>query len=270
MMFFDGDDRTLRFVEHAPADVHETDHDVCGCTRNVIERPSGKPHEVRPVIVLHARRDPFTIEFDLTSQWLTFKFDEPLPAVQDAAHPANRKMRSHFHGIKKPDPHAYFMFGENKLNIEIALDGYGLTDCFFAHVFIGNKVDTSTMMNGHSPSRIVDLSKIGADDVWVHDCICGPEAMRILPSICTNLYRTMNEDMNAMRTRIRPYALDLMGEVSVSVTETRKRLMNDVTMYLAQKNLEALSEFLLNLPTQELYKAVLSLNRELWEKADRA
>jgi len=280
LMFFANEEGgTLRFIEHAPVDAHEsTDHEICGCTRSVSERPKGKPFEVRPEIVLHARRDPFTIEFDLTSLWVTFKFGGPkhgasvgsLPAVEGAAHPGRRRVTGEFYGIKV-EPHAYFMFGfgDGPLRIEITLPGYGLTDVLFANVYIGNQIDTTRMMNGHAPSRIVDLSKIGPDDVWVHESSWGLEAMRTLPPSDAKLFREMNDDMKALRERIRPYALDMV-EGAASVEEVRRRVMEDeTTMRFAQKNIEPLAELLLNLPKTELYKAVLSVDRELWDKAGR-
>ena len=271
LMFFDGGDRTLRFVEHAPADVHETEHDICGCTQNVAERPKGRPATVQPEIVLYARRPPFDINFDLTSLWLTLRLDQPLPRVEGASVPMRQELRDAFHGFEVI-PHAYFIFSERKVDIEITLPGYGLTDCFFAHVFVGNRHDTTCLMNGHSQSRIVDLAKLAFDDVWVHECSVGDEVMRILPKLKPSpsmthqsFYSELVEDMSQLRDFVRPHAQAIVvGDSPAAVLE---RLLKDQrTMWLAQKHIGALCDLVLDLPKRDLYEAVLSMDRELWKK----
>ncbi len=266
-------DGTLRFVEHAPADVHETDHDICGCTRNVAERPSGKPDEVRQEITLWMPvRDGMRAEYRLKSNWLVLWLDKPLPTV-NAPHPGRdsegvvemRKIHKESSSSLGPPAHAYFIFGkDSRVNIEIMLDGYGLTDAFFSHVFMGDGVDVSMLMNGHAPSRIVDPSKLRADDVWLHDCMWGHEAMRLLAESAP-FWRTVFANAAALRTRVKPYA----SAHSRSVFDLRAECEADTDlMRLARAQIDVLAGVVATLADTELYQLTHSLDQELWGAQD--
>jgi hypothetical protein len=142
----------LRFTERSPAeDIHMGE---CNCTKNVHVRPSGTPASVQQEFITVDG----DMSFRLSRLWMTF---------------------GEFGG----DNHAYFHFHKDEPSVEIEavpVPGYGLTECFFGHVYLGNQIDISKLMNGGWPSRIVDLSKIGPLDLWLHDCSMGREAMRFM------------------------------------------------------------------------------------------
>lgn len=150
--FFQGSRGTLTYVESAPpapAAAHE--HQVCNCTREVATRPVGSPFETKVSVMMKqsGRERDFSVTLG-ESPWYTFRWGES---------------------------HAYFIAGKNELRAQISLPGQGLADYLFGHLYFGRTVDTSTMMNGHSPSRIVDLGKLAPTDVWIHGCSWGKEAV---------------------------------------------------------------------------------------------
>lgn len=183
---------TLRFAEHAPADAHSKEPFECGCTTNVSARPAGQPHEVQQEIYLRCPMPSQKVraEFKLCSGWVTLWLDELLPEVAGGYTKSKARIKRAFKDALASSPtlpHAYFILGGRRpeadphhARVEMTLPGYGFTDCFFSDVFIG-RAETSRLMNGHSRSRIVDPSKLRSDDVWLHGCLFGHEAMRILP-----------------------------------------------------------------------------------------
>jgi hypothetical protein len=169
--FFKGETQTLRFAEHAPPK-EECDHPICNCTRHVAERPAGEPLQVTQSIVMTKDAPYKKTEFDLSTGWLTFHWDI---APEDKGKCMSKWRR------EDEDEHAYFMFNtkQRSVRIEMAMPGYKTVDCFFANLYMGNEIDISRFYNGHSPSTVVDLSKISAGDVWLHENGFGTEA--ILP-----------------------------------------------------------------------------------------
>ena len=145
--------QTLRFSEHAPP-VTECDHPICNCTKNVAQRPEGEPNQITQEITLILPEiEDLKPDFRLSKNWLTFRW---------------------------ADQYAYFIFNpkETSLQIKIPIPNYSLTDRFFANLFLGNKIDTSTLYNGHSPSKVINLSKLD-EKLWLHECDWGREAVRI-------------------------------------------------------------------------------------------
>ena len=177
----------LRFAEHIPLR-EEHDREICGCTRNVAERPKGKPDEVRNHVVVEIQDfgehiDLGLATYDLTDNVLNFELASPLPHLDRGYKPKNKDVLAQLKAMrdawsKTEKHHARFQFGtsEPHCHVELTLLGYGLTDCFFANVYLGPEIDASRMMNGHSPSGVVDLSQIAPDDVWLHGCNFGAEA----------------------------------------------------------------------------------------------
>jgi hypothetical protein len=164
--FFKGETQTLRFAEHVPPK-EECDHPICNCTRNVEIRPAGDPLQVTQSVTL--TKDEKT-EFNLSSGWLTFRWDiKP----EDKSKCVSKWRR------EDEDEHAYFMFNpkQRSVKIEMAVPGYKTGDYFLANLYMGNDIDISRFYNGHSPSTVVDLSKISAGDVWLHENGFGTEAM---------------------------------------------------------------------------------------------
>jgi hypothetical protein len=158
----------LRYTERAPEKPDAHAHQVCNCTRAVTEKPEGAPQSITQE-VLWTREEKSLFEVQLGASWFTFRW--------------NRKDNGSS-GKWAFDPHVYFMFhkdAQKSFRIEVtAADDPQVKRAFFGSVFLGNKIDVSTLMNGHSSSRIVDLSKIGEDDLWVHNCHWGSEAMLTL------------------------------------------------------------------------------------------
>ena len=163
--------KTLAYEEHSPGRTCEA-HAICGCTDMVTERPEGEPDsEVLQVQVkgVHRGLEAQASVSDRTL-WSTFRWD------QRPEDEAIRVDKSESERGRKA--HAYFLFSPGRVGLEIYQPGYGRVDYFFGHIFLGNEVDISKLYNGHSPSKVVDLSKLSADALWVHDCSWGREAMR--------------------------------------------------------------------------------------------
>ena len=169
--FFKGDTQTLRFAEHAPPK-DECNHPICNCTRHVAERPAGEPHQVTQSIILTKDAPYKKTEFDLSTGWLTFRWD---------LSPEDEKKCVSTWRREDEDHHAYFMFNhkQRSVRIEIAVPGYPPGDYIFPHLYMGNQIDISTFFNGHSPSTVVDLSKLSTEDVWIHENGFGTEAILI-------------------------------------------------------------------------------------------
>ena len=160
---------TLRFSEHSPHKT-ECEHQVCNCTKAVTKRPEGKPFQVSQGIKVSGGNGRFEMTAGSGAS-VNFTFLLPTSMKSELDSPDQR-------------PHAYFHFGKtfDLLRIEITKPHYGLVDCFFGHLYFGNQVDISTLMNGHSPSRVVNLSRIEKDDVWCHSCCSGRESWMLLPA----------------------------------------------------------------------------------------
>ena len=184
--WYSPNEKTQGFIEHSTEKPHEN-RDVCNCTRHVTIRPAGTPDEVHQEITVIGEHDLMNSEFRLGSKWSVFRWG---------------------------DKHAYFMFRPDGINIEISLPGYGSVGCFFSHLFLGNRVDISKLMNGHSPSRIVDLSSMSPDDLWVHDCNWGNEAVRIFPeSDETSEWRARLATAERITSNTKKYVADLTSGV---------------------------------------------------------
>ena len=151
----------LRFDEHTPTAQH--DAPGCCCTRPVSSRPEGRPDEIQQHILIEGAVEGMLCDVHLVEP--SFKFWSTRRPLSPLDHPA----------------HASFRFERDVLHASLPLPGYGLTDHFFATLYRGNKIDTSTLMNGHAPSRVVDLRTIGPNQLWLHDCSWGNEAIRMMP-----------------------------------------------------------------------------------------
>jgi hypothetical protein len=156
----------LRYSEISPPK-EECDHQVCNCTKAVQDRPAGEPEQQNQHIQFVEKGKDYTYEVNLVSTGCQFVLRWP-GVVWDKEHKWFSKN------------HAYYWFNsngvDNMIQIEIIKEGYGKTNCFFAHVYLGDIIDTSRFFNGHSNSRIVDLTKLKSDEVWAHQCGFGSEA----------------------------------------------------------------------------------------------
>lgn len=160
--FYDVTDGTaLRYTEHAPVGSGKK-HFECGCTKNADAKPTGKPSQVTHEF----RVDESGASLALSMRWLTF-------------------------GEMGQDRRAYFIFGrdESSVKVEIALPDYGTVDTFFGKIYLGDRIDLSRFYNGHSPSQVAEKrgdglyygeTKIGATQVWSHECTWGKESVTLM------------------------------------------------------------------------------------------
>lgn len=200
--FFSTPKGTLRFTEHSPEAIEHEDFE-CNCTKSVVLRPPGKPDQITQDIALVQEAPDYKLSFSLSSLWYDFRF---LPEIKVA-------------WSGKPEKrHAYFIFDcnniKNSIRIEITQPGYGRIGCFFGNLYFGNKVDISTLMNGHSTSRIIKLKEIGPHQVWAHGCNFGKEAFGFLRECAeTNRWRQAQDDVSEIRTLAAPFTADLKSPV---------------------------------------------------------
>lgn len=200
--FFSMREGTLRFTEHSPEMIEHEDFQ-CNCTKNTVLRPPGEPDQITQDIAFTEETKDYRLNFSIPALWYNFKFGPEIKVKW----------------TEKPErSHAYFMFDrnniKNSIGIEITLPGYGRVDCFFGNLYFGNKVDIGTLMNGHSPSRIVKLDKIGPNQVWAHGCNFGKEAMGFLRECAeTNRWRQAKDDVKEMEAIAAPFNADLKSPV---------------------------------------------------------
>lgn len=155
--FFRGErGETLAWRESSPPEPpHE--HQQCNCTKVIAEHPKWEPFEIQTAVKM--KQQGRTRDFSVTlgeKPWFTFQWGKS---------------------------RAYFVSDKALIRGTIPLPGYGNSDCFFGNLFFGKNVDISTLMNGHSPSRIIDLSKLSPEDVWVHQCNFGKEALALITDL---------------------------------------------------------------------------------------
>lgn len=197
----------LRFDECSPPQKCE-EHQICNCTRVVSKRPKGKPKS-------------FTnhIEFfeEINGQKFEFNFNCP-PGDQSR----------HFTFYWKEDgvenPHAYFWCErKNSMHIEISMKGHHEWDCVLADMFFGDKVDTSKLFHGHSPSKIVNVTtKIGKDDVWLHEDFNEEIVEFMQPCQETSDWKKFNKISMQLPKLFKPY-----NDFSPSLNAVRKQIEKD-------------------------------------------
>lgn len=199
--FYDSPTGTLSFEESSPEKPKCEEHHVCNCTRTVNQKPKTIPASIQQGIIFETKFNKCNLEVDLSNKGCKFTFRWP-------------------DTLKDPDGftqrnHAYFWFDDNNhIQIERSLKGYGNVSCFFANLYFGNNIDISRFMNGHSPSRVVDLSKIDKDAIWCHECgYGGCEVYAELQKDWLSWWQIYNLEQGS-RKRIKPYCNNF--EMSVS------------------------------------------------------
>ncbi len=221
LFFYKPNEGYLRFTENSPFK-EECDHQVCNCTKAVAERPSGEPEQKQQYVSYIHKDKNYDYEVDLASpckftlRWPGESWDKD---HKDTCH-----------------NHAYYWFksDNNGLQIEIAKDGYGYAGCFFGHLYLGNAVDTSRFFNGHSDSRIVDLTEIGPDELWMHECGCGKEATCFFQECAESAeWQMVYEIHKRISQEVRTYAEDFVS----SVERIREKVEKDVRMIEAAQYL---------------------------------
>lgn len=221
--FYNTPNGILRYSEHSPETFH-ADKQLCNCTKNVAGRPAGKPSSIQQYIKFEQDRGRYAFELSLDCRgfpWFIFRWK---------AEADGWKFKDRFRD-KSGMSQAYFMSDVNghkgNLSIQIDVPGYGRTDCFFGNLYFGNKVDISTLMNGHSPSRIVDLRSIPDDQVWAHNCNFGKEAVMPLPECFeTGQWRDVKKAVDAISRSAAAYNQDFVS----TMDGLRLQVWDDVPM----------------------------------------
>lgn len=237
---------THRFSEYSPKPPQKEPFE-CNCTKSVILRPPTEPRQVQQVISLDEEFNGYRMEFQLCTAyeegvWCAFRWKGPLEGWVDKVEPDRT--------------HAYFISNvngvKNHLSIEVVLPGYGPTDCFFGHLYFGNDVDISKLANGHYPSQMVDLSAIGPEQIWAHDCSWGVEGMAVFRECAeTDGWKAVKRDMDEITRRIRPYH----GNVTSDVHELRQKVEGDAELLLiAERTKTWLANIVTNLRDTELFR----------------
>lgn len=188
--YFRGPHRTERHTEHAPPRPPESPHDVCCCTREVAERPPGEPTSVSQTVTFTEAVGEYRMRLDLTATRPRATPEEALAAYQHSNNAPHFRVtwpRSRPPGAyswQQGDERADFHFlRPDHLQVSVSGTGDGGdVDCASGRVLFGNEVDVSTFMNGHSPSRVVDLKVLHPDDAWTHFGMQGHEAWARLSS----------------------------------------------------------------------------------------
>lgn len=180
--FYTGENKKIRYSEYWPSKQHE-DRNICGCTREVSKRPNGNPDQITQDVTIYG--DGW--DFKLFTPWLTFRKE------------------------KQQDPHAYFIFWKKDKSLKVeVVEPYTMADfdnkVFIGDMFLGNEINIGDFFNGHSPSKIVNLSEINPNDLWTH-CCSGEEAYSIINN-CPDeidLWRDVIEKGYLLRKSVGPY-----------------------------------------------------------------
>lgn len=219
-LFFTGEYQYLRFSENSP-EIKECEHDVCNCTKAVTKRPDGKPHQKQQYIYLKEKSKYYDCEVMLASDGVKVTLRWPGVTLTPRLNGESWSQNNH----------AYFWFNsndvKNMIQIEITLPGYGNVDCFFGHMYFGNDVDISKFYHGHSRSKIIDLTKIKPEDVWMHFDGFGAEVQCALQECdetkeWIKVYAIQEKIANAART----YDQDFVSDVET----IREKAENDDVM----------------------------------------
>lgn len=179
--FYDveGQTQTLRYAEHSPPQEDHCDHEVCGCTRTTQTKPVGvEPKHVSTSVEFKRQIANTLVQASL---YLTEDGNVSIRLVWDRPSecPAPKTMWES-EKTRKQD-HATFNFTSEN-SVQVIIVG-GVPDTIIGNLYFGNEVDISKLVNGHSPSKIVDLEAIHHSQVWTHACNFGCEAMKILTNI---------------------------------------------------------------------------------------
>lgn len=241
---------TLAYSEHSPEQPEEHEHQVCNCTKVVNTRPEGEPYQTRLDIEAHTQTQGLNAEFNLTNLCFTLRWGE-----------ANER------GYQ--DDHSRFGFHpeQHSAQIEICIPGYDPIpgykkplNYFITNLYLGNQIDISHFFNGHSPSRIVDLSRLQPNTLWVHKNFF-PERMAILPNTdeasswrkCfdliqvlhkrTHQHKAASDNLDHIRKLVSEdlnilFTLDYITEWLVHITKNIK----DTDLFLVGRNLDFTEE----------------------------
>jgi hypothetical protein len=195
------------------------------------------------------------LEDEVAEPWVTFR------KAGDAESWIARQRTS---DNEADDDHAYVIFDgkQDKAKIEVASPGFGLIGYVMLDLFLGNRVDISRLYNGHSPSRVVNLSKIAPDQVWIYT----DEMMRTLGhtveiAAIREAFRLARE----LRRLVRPHLV----LKNTSVDDVRSAVEHDDALLAAAADLRRfLSRFARAIESTDLFRLAKEMETELAQKLD--
>jgi hypothetical protein len=174
-------------------------------------------------------------------------------------------------GERWKNPHAHFRMGhnaagggelENTMSVSCTRPGYGITDCFIGNIYYGNNVDISHLMNGHSPSRIVDLNKIEPEQIWAHSCCGGVEDLEMFSeSKEAKRWRKVFKDSKFIGDFVSSLSKEVGVEKVYEKAATNKKLLKAID---DQKGW--LAGVVSNLELTEIYKICDKVYKNTWSK----
>lgn len=196
------------------------------------------------------------LEDEVSEPWVTFR------KAGDAESWITRRRAG---DDEADEDHAYVIFDgqQEKAKIEVGSPGFGLIGYVMLDLFLGNRVDISRLYNGHSPSRVVDLSKIAPDQVWIYM----DEMMRILGDA---------EEITAARTafrlarEVRRLARPHLMARHTSVDDVRNAVESDDALLASATDVRrVLSRFALDIESTDLFRLAKEMEAELELKLER-
>lgn len=247
--FKDKNKNNLRFASYSPMKKC-VEHQVCNCTKQVSKRPKSIPEQVETYCVIGKNVGDRKIEVNFSGRFGGF----------------HRKEITYY--VRWDDPeilkaHACFIWKKDSIYFEISKKDFGISDdIFIGFMFFGNTVDISTLLNGHSPSKVINLSNIKPKDIWFHCCSWGSEAMFFMPAgkERENWWKFYN-DTQTIFDRSEPY---LTPEFSVD--EVRNHFKKDTFIQdIVQKNYDFIESILNNLSNTKLYEGGLEVYKKVHE-----
>jgi hypothetical protein len=208
---------TLRFSEVAPPPaVAECEHQVCNCTKHVLTRPAGEPHEVHTAAIFVEQMGKYQVKLQLRGERVDFSLHWP----------RERPVVDMFDNGRQD--HAYFWWGCSGSGCQVEITGTGENlpvNCSFGHVYFGNQVNISEFFNGHSPSRVVKLDQIKPEQVWVHHGGVGEEFLSFFPP-------EHPETAQWWVLQAQVHALRMLGQqldATTPVAEIREQMLSKLT-----------------------------------------
>ncbi len=261
--FYRGKTQFERFTEHAPLCVEDSGHDLCNCTRTVTDRPVGEPENVVQVITFEEIFGKYQMKLDMEIGGTTSTCDQNAVMFTIRWPRAEGKPPRAFSDDK--DEHAYFWFvREDNCQVEVTGTGdNGDVDCTLGSVLFGNRVDVSTFFNGALPSRVVDLTKISPEDVWLHYTMFGEAWARIEDNWTVGRLHNLQR----LATRIRD-DVSSRNVVTRSVAEVRASVDDsDAAKWLVRDAFDTIYKLLDVFQDSILRQEMVRLSEEIKKKA---
>jgi hypothetical protein len=223
---------------------------VCNCTKQVSKRPKSMPEQVSTYCVMSKNFEDRKMEINFSGSFGGFCRKEIIYYVQ-------------WNDPEILKAHASFIWGKDSIYFEISKKDFGISaDIFIGFMFFGNTVDISTLLNGHSPSKIINLSNIKPKDIWFHCCSWGSEAISFIPAgkEKENWWKFYNNSQNIFNRS------ELYLTPEFSVDEVRSNFEKDTFIQnIIQKNYDFIESILNNLSNTKLYEGGLEVYKKAHE-----